>query len=54
MEATVPRGDTPPVAFNESLNWLDEQGRPVRYVSTYVNMPDVPKPAPRGGAAPAP
>ena len=53
MEATVPRGDAPPVAFNESLNWLDEQGRAVRYVSTYVNMPDVPKPAPRGAAAPA-
>jgi len=53
MEATVPRGDAPPVAFNESLNWLDEQGRTVRYVSTYVNMPDVPKPAPRGAAAPA-
>ena len=48
MEATVPRGDPPPVAFNESLNWLDEQGRAVRYVSTYVNMPDVPRPAPRG------
>ena len=54
MEATVPRGDPPPVAFNESLNWLDEQGRAVRYVSTYVNMPDVPKPAPRGAPAPAP
>jgi len=54
MEATVPRGDAPPVAFNESLNWLDEQGRAVRYVSTYVNMPDVPKPAPRGAPAPAP
>jgi hypothetical protein len=53
MEATVPRGDAPPVAFNESLNCLDEQGRTVRYVSTYVNMPDVPKPAPRGAAAPA-
>lgn len=53
MEGTVPRGDPPPVAFNESLNWLDEQGRTVRYVSTYVNMPDVPKPLPRGGAAPA-
>jgi hypothetical protein len=48
MEATVPRGDPPPVAFNESLNWLDEQGRPVRYTSTYVNMPDVSKPAVRG------
>ena len=33
VEATVPRGDPPPVAFNESLNWLDEQGRPVRYQS---------------------
>jgi hypothetical protein len=54
VEATVPRGDPPPVAFNESLNWLDEQGRAVRYVSTYVNVPDVPKPAPRGAPAPAP
>ena len=53
MEATVPRGDPPPVAFNESLNWLDEQGQAVRYVSTYVNMPDVPKPPPRGAVAPA-
>jgi hypothetical protein len=53
MEATVPRGGPPPVAFNESLNWLDEQGLAVRYVSTYVNMPDVPKPAPRA-TPPAP
>jgi len=48
VEATVPRGDPPPVAFNESLNWLDEQGRPVRYQTTYVNIPDVPKPPARG------
>ena len=54
LEATVPRGDPPPVAFNESLNWLDEQGRPVRYQATYVNIPDVPKPLPRGAPAPAP
>lgn len=53
LEATVPRGDAPPVAFNESLNWLDAQGRPVRYQATYVNIPDVPKPLPRGAAAPA-
>jgi hypothetical protein len=52
LEATVPRGDPPPVAFNESLNWLDAQGRPVRYQATYVNIPDVPKPLPRGAAAP--
>jgi hypothetical protein len=54
LEGTVPRGDPPPVAFNESLNWLDEQGRAVRYQATYVNIPDVPKPLPRGAPAPAP
>ena len=54
VEATVPRGDPPPVAFNESLNWLDEQGRPVRYQTTYVNIPDVPKPPARGAPAPPP
>ncbi len=48
VEATVPRGDAPPVAFNESINWLDEQGRPVRYQATYVNIPDMEKPLPRG------
>ncbi|MBF8301500.1 MAG: hypothetical protein HW394_1870, partial [Acidobacteria bacterium] len=52
VEATVPRGDAPPVAFNESINWLDERGRPVRYQATYVNIPDVPKPLPRGAPAP--
>ena len=54
VEATVPRGDAPPVSFNESLNWLDEAGRPVRYQTTYINIPDVPKPPPRGAPAPAP
>ena len=53
LAARGPRGAAPPVAFNESINWLDEQGRPVRYQATYVNIPDVPKPLPRGGA-PAP
>jgi len=52
VEATVPRGDAPPVAFNESINWLDEWGQPVRYQATYVNVPDVPKPLPRGAPAP--
>ena len=52
VEATVPRGHPPTAAFNESLNWLDEAGRPVRYQGTYVNIPDVSKPAPRGRAAP--
>jgi hypothetical protein len=54
VEATVPRGDAPPVSFNESLNWLDENGRPVRYQTTYINIPDVPKPPPRGAPAAAP
>ncbi|MGH9257609.1 MAG: hypothetical protein ACRD3C_23875 [Vicinamibacterales bacterium] len=54
LEATVPQGDPPPVAFNESLNWLDAQGRPVRYQTTYVNIPDVPKPPARGAPAPPP
>ena len=54
LEGTVPRGDPPPVAFNESLNWLDERGQPVRYQATYVNIPDVPKPPPRGAPGPAP
>jgi hypothetical protein len=53
VESTVPRGDPPPVAFNESINWLDEKGQAVRYQATYVNIPDVPKPLPRG-APPAP
>jgi hypothetical protein len=53
VEATVAAGDPPPVSFNESLNWLDDQGRPVRYQSTYVNIPDVPKPLPRGAPVPA-
>jgi hypothetical protein len=54
VEATVPRGAAPPIAFNESINWLDERGQPVRYQTTYVNIPDVPKPLPRGAPAPAP
>lgn len=54
LEGTVPRSDPPPVAFNESLNWLDEKGQPVRYQGTYVNIPDVPKPPARGAPGPAP
>ena len=54
LEGTVPRGDPPPVAFNESLNWLDENGQPVRYQATYVNIPDVPEPPARGAPVPAP
>ena len=52
MEATVPRGYPPPALFTQSLGWLDESGRGIRYLSIYVNAPDVAKPAGRG-AGPA-
>jgi len=32
LEATVPRGSPPPVLFQSSMGFLDEQGRRVRYV----------------------
>ncbi len=55
MEGTVPRGYPPPALFTQSLGWLDASGRGIRYLSIYVNAPDVPKPAGRGaGPAPAP
>jgi hypothetical protein len=47
VEATVPAAYPAPVAFTESLGWIDERGRAVRYQTMYVNMPDVPKPAAR-------
>jgi hypothetical protein len=47
VEATVPPAYPAPVAFTESIGWIDERGRAVRYQTMYVNMPDVPKPAPR-------
>jgi hypothetical protein len=55
MEGTVPRGYPPPALFTQSLGWLDENGRGIRYSSIYVNAPDVAKPSGRGaGPAPAP
>ena len=44
LEATVPRGYPPPTLFTQSLSWLDENGRGIRYATIYVNAPDVPKP----------
>jgi len=54
MEATVPKGYPPPAAFTQSLGWLDESGRGIRYSTMYINAPDVPKPSGRGGAPPNP
>jgi hypothetical protein len=47
-EATVPKGYPAPIIFQQSLGWLDEDGRRVRYQYPYHNDPDVPKPSGRG------
>jgi hypothetical protein len=47
-EATVPRGYPPPLMFQQSLGWLDENGGRIRYVFMYYPEPDVPKPPIRG------
>lgn len=47
-EATVPRGYPPPLIFQQSLGWLDENGTRIRYQFMYHNEPDVPKPPIRG------
>jgi hypothetical protein len=47
LEATVPKNYPPPTLFTQSLAWLDESGRGIRYSTIYVNAPDVPKPAVR-------
>ena len=43
-EATVPRGYPPPLIFQQSLGWIDENGTRIRYRSIYHNEPDAPKP----------
>jgi hypothetical protein len=47
LEATVPKNYPPPTLFTQSLSWLDENGRVIRYSTIYINAPDVPKPSPR-------
>ena len=53
-ESTVPKGFPPPTIMQQSIGWLDENGRGVRYQYLYLNEPDhaVPPP-PRRGQAPA-
>jgi hypothetical protein len=46
-EATVPKGYPAPLIFQQSLGWLDENGRRVRYQYSYHNDPDVPNPPSR-------
>ena len=47
MEATVPKNYPPPTLFTQSLSWLDETGRVIRYSAIYINAPDVLKPTVR-------
>ena len=43
-EATVLRGYPPPLIFQQSLGWLDENGTRIRYQFMNYNEPDAPKP----------
>ncbi len=45
MEGTVPAAYPEPGLFQQSLGWLDENGRSVRYSFVYYNDPDLMKPA---------
>ena len=47
-EATVPKGYPPPLMFQQSLGWLDENGARIRYLHMDYAEPDVPKPPIRG------
>jgi hypothetical protein len=42
-EATLPRGYPPPLIFQQSLGWLDENGKRIRYPFMNYNEPDAPK-----------
>src|ERR1051326_7522566 len=50
LEATVPKNYPPPNLFTQSLSWLDESGRVIRYSTIYINAPDVAKPSGREAA----
>ena len=48
-EATVPKQSPPPLIFQQSLGWLDEDGTTkLRYQFIYYNDPDAPKPPIQG------
>lgn len=53
MEGTVPDGYPEPGLFQQSLGWLDAEGRGIRYQFVYYSDPDLPKPPLQGRPAPA-
>jgi hypothetical protein len=44
----VPKGYPAPVIFQQSLGWLDEEGKRIRYQVMNYNEPDAPRPTGRG------
>jgi hypothetical protein len=44
-EATVPKGYPPPLIFQQSLGWVDENGNRIRYQAIYHNEPTQKPPA---------
>jgi hypothetical protein len=38
FEGTVTASSPPPGLFQQSLGWIDKDGRRIRYASTYSNM----------------
>ena len=48
IEGTVPEGYPAPGIFQQSLGWIDENGKPFRYTSLYVN--GFPAPPKRSGS----
>ena len=45
VDGTVPAGYPEPGLFQQSLGWLDQDGKGIRYSTLYINEPDLPKPA---------
>ena len=37
VEGTVPKGAPPPALFQQSLGFIDKEGKRIRYESTYAN-----------------
>ena len=49
LDATVAKGMPPPIIFQQSLEFLDAEGKSVRYRTFYFNKPPEPKLGRRGG-----
>jgi hypothetical protein len=52
LEGTVPKGYPDPGFFQQSVQWLDDNGNQIRYTTLYHNGFPKPEMARRGGGAP--